>query len=105
MTVVNDRADAVRAETLLPENCSPSLEARLEPGESVSYRCVIENPIKRTSFSLRLLFPERVACEAYWRPLNFPKSYEVSTSVRYEYTGVHCAIKNLGGDAYVFTIR
>ena len=98
VTIVNDRAQQVKAQSPHLENCSPNLAQRIEPGQSYTFNCTVWDEAKPTSFVVRLVLPEdKIACEGYWHPNR--------VSVTYQQNGGKCDIATLGKDAYRFTIR
>ena len=98
VTIVNDRAEQVKAQSPHLENCFPNLAERIQPGMTYHYRCTVWDETKPTRFVVRLLLPEeKIACEGYWHPNN--------VSVTYQNHGAKCDIATLGKDNYRFTIR
>jgi len=98
VSIVNDRAQQVRAQAPHLENCFPDLAQRIEPGQTYQFRCTVWDEHKPTSFVVRLVLPEdRIACEGYWHPNK--------VSVTYQQHGAKCDIVDLGKDSYRFTIR
>lgn len=98
VSIVNDRAQQVRAQSPHLENCFPDLAQRIEPGQTYHFRCTVWDERKPTSFVVRLVLPEdRIACEGYWHPNK--------VSVTYQNNGGKCDIATLGKDEYRFTIR
>jgi len=98
VTIVNDRAEQVKAQSPHLENCFPNLAQRIEPGTHYDFKCTVWDETKPTSFVVRLLLPdEKIACEGYWHPLK--------VSVLGQNHGAKCDIVTLGTDTYRFTIR
>jgi len=98
VTIVNDRAEQVKAQSPHLENCFPNLAQRIEPGSSYVFSCTVWDESKPTLIVVRLLLPdEKIACEGYWHPLK--------VSVVSQNHGARCDIATLGTDRYRFTIR
>ena len=98
VSIVNDRAEQVKAQSPHLENCFPNLAARIDPGATYHFRCTVWDESKATSFVVRLLLPdEKIACEGYWHPNK--------VSVVYQHHGAKCDIVTNGKDSYRFTMR